>query len=129
MFHLKRYVLGVTALWITEPEKYTHLRKDVKVKRNTPLERDIESKVCEYAKSKGVLVYKFTSPARAAVPDRMFVRPDGVIFFIEFKRGGQKPTQAQDREHNRLRGHKVNVFVVDNVDSGKMVIDMMVGSC
>ncbi len=90
------------------------------------LEKQIEVKVCDYAKSKGVLVYKFTSPARAAVPDRMFVRPDGVIFFIEFKRGGQKPTEAQEREHHRLLGHKVNVFIVDNVDSGKMVIDMMV---
>ena len=90
------------------------------------LEKQIEAKVCDYAKTKNVLVYKFTSPARAAVPDRMFVRPDGVIFFIEFKRGGQKPTDAQEREHNRLRDHKVNVFVVDNVDSGKLVIDMMV---
>ena len=90
------------------------------------LEKQIEAKVCDYAKELGLGVYKFTSPARAAVPDRMFVRPDGVIFFIEFKRGGQKPTDAQEREHNRLRGHKVNVFVVDNVDSGKLVIDMMV---
>ena len=93
------------------------------------LEKQIEAKVCDYAKTKKVLVYKFTSPARAAVPDRMFVRPDGVIFFIEFKRGGQKPTDAQEREHNRLRQHKVNVFVVDNVDSGKMVIDTMVAGC
>ncbi len=93
------------------------------------LEKDIEKKVCDYAKSKGVMAYKFTSPARAAVPDRLFIGPDGVIFFIEFKRGGQKPTEAQEREHNRLRGHKVNVFVVDNVDSGKMVIDMMVAGC
>lgn len=93
------------------------------------LEKQIESKVCEYAKTKNVLVYKFTSPARAAVPDRMFVRPDGVIFFIEFKRGGQKPTDAQEREHDRLRRHKVNVFVVDNIDDGKMVIDMMVAGC
>ena len=93
------------------------------------LEKQIEAKVCDYAKTKNVLVYKFTSPARAAVPDRMFVRPDGVIFFIEFKRGGQKPTDAQEREHNRLRGHKVNVFVVDNVGSGKVVIDMMVAGC
>jgi len=90
------------------------------------LEKDIEKKVCDYAKTKNVLAYKFTSPARAAVPDRMFVRPDGVIFFIEFKRGGQKPTDAQEREHNRLRSHKVNVFVVDNVDAGKLVIDVMV---
>ena len=35
------------------------------------LEKQIEAKVCEYAKTKGVLVYKFTSPARAAVPDRL----------------------------------------------------------
>jgi hypothetical protein len=90
------------------------------------LEKQIEAKVCDYAKFKGVLAYKFTSPARAAVPDRMFVRPDGLIFFIEFKRGGQKPTEAQEREHDRLRRHMVNVFVVDNVDSVKMVIDMMV---
>ena len=90
------------------------------------LEKQIEAKVCDYAKERGLLVYKFTSPARAAVPDRMFVLPSGKIFFCEFKRGGQKPTAAQEREHNRLRGHKVNVFVVDNVDSGKMVIDMMV---
>ncbi len=93
------------------------------------LEKQIEANVCEYARDKNVLAYKFTSPARAAVPDRMFVRPDGVIFFIEFKRGGQKPTDAQEREHDRLRRHKVNVFVVDNIDSGKMVIDMMVAGC
>jgi hypothetical protein len=90
------------------------------------LEKQIETKVCDYAKTKNLLVYKFTSPARAAVPDRMFVRPNGVIFFIEFKRGGQKPTDSQEREHDRLRRHNVNVFVVDNVDSGKMVIDAMV---
>jgi hypothetical protein len=93
------------------------------------LEKQIEAKVCDYAKTQNVLIYKFTSPSRMAVPDRMFVRPDGVIFFIEFKRAGQKPTPAQDREHNRLRGHKVNVFVVDNVENGMMVIDMMVGPC
>jgi hypothetical protein len=93
------------------------------------LEKQIEAKVCDYAKTKNVLVYKFTSPARAAVPDRLFIAPDGEIFFIEFKREGQKPTQAQEREHHRLRQHKVNVFVVDNIDAGKLVIDAMVMGC
>ena len=59
------------------------------------LEKQIEAKVCDYAKSKGVLAYKFTSPARAAVPDRMFISPDGRVWFCEFKREGQKPTAAQ----------------------------------
>jgi hypothetical protein len=90
------------------------------------LEKQIEAKVCEYAKTKNVLVYKFTSPARAAVPDRMFIRPDGRIWFVEFKREGAKPTEAQEREHHRLRQHKVNVFVIDNVEEGKTMIEFMV---
>ena len=90
------------------------------------LEKEIEAKVCDYAKTKNVLVYKFTSPNRMAVPDRLFIRSDGRIWFCEFKREGQKPTPAQDREHNRLRQHKVSVFVVDNVEDGKAMVDMMV---
>ena len=93
------------------------------------LEKQIEAKVCEYAKTKNVLVYKFTSPARAAVPDRMFIRSDGRIWFVEFKREGAKPTDAQEREHHRLRQHKVNVFVIDNVQEGKTMIDFMVMGC
>lgn len=90
------------------------------------LEKQIEAKVCDYAKTKGMMVYKFTSPARAAVPDRMFIK-NGRVFFIEFKRGGQKATEAQEREHHRLRQQAINVFVVDNVDAGKECIDTMCG--
>jgi hypothetical protein len=90
----------------------------------TVLEKQIEAKVCDYAKERGMLVYKFTSPARMAVPDRMFIY-NGRMFFIEFKRGGQKPTAAQDREHERLRQQKINVFVIDDVDKGKWVIETM----
>ena len=91
------------------------------------LEKEIERKVCDYAKSKGVLAYKFTSPARHAVPDRLFIAPDGKVWFCEFKREGQKPTVAQEREHQRLRQQKVNVFVIDNVLEGMMMVDQMVG--
>jgi len=90
------------------------------------LEKEIEAKVCDYAKTKNVLVYKFTSPNRMAVPDRLFIRPDGRVWFCEFKREKQKPTPAQDREHHRLRQHKVSVFVIDNVPDGKAMVDMMV---
>ena len=96
---------------------------------NKPLEKDIESKVCEYARGKGVLAYKFTSPARAAVPDRLFIAPDGRMWFCEFKREGQKATVAQEREHLKLRQSKVSVFVVDNVPEGKTMIDLMVMGC
>lgn len=93
------------------------------------LERDIEKRVCDYAKSKGLLVYKFTSPNRAAVPDRMFVHPTGYVCFIEFKREGAKPTAPQEREHARLRGHKVRVYVVDTVCKGMQAIDNIIAKC
>ena len=89
------------------------------------LEKQIEAKVCDYARSKGWLAYKFTSPARAAVPDRLMISPSGKCVFIEFKRAGEKPTPAQAREHDRLRDQKVAVFVIDNVEDGKTLIDVM----
>jgi len=89
------------------------------------LEKQIESKVCEYAKSRGWLTYKFTSPSRAAVPDRLLISPSGEVVFVEFKREGQKPTPAQEREHQRLREQNVPVFVVDNVADGKAIVDVM----
>jgi hypothetical protein len=90
------------------------------------LERDIEKKVCDYAKDHGCLAYKFTSPSRAAVPDRLFIGPTGHMWFVEFKREGQKPTPAQEREHHRLREKLVEVWVIDSVESGKEMVDGMV---
>lgn len=91
------------------------------------LEKQIEKAVCDYAKSLGILTYKFTSPSRAAVPDRLFIAPDGKVMFIEFKREGQKPTPAQAREHNRLWAQGCEVFVVDSAVFGKLVVDRMLG--
>ncbi len=88
------------------------------------LEKEIEKRVCEYAQSKGWLTYKFTSPARHAVPDRMFIAPGGRVIFVEFKREGQKPTVPQEREHARLRAQGVAVYVVDNVEAGKVMVDL-----
>ena len=93
------------------------------------LEKHIEAKVCEHARQRGLLVYKFTSPARAAVPDRLFVLPGGRVFFVEFKRKGERPTAPQTREHARLQAHGVSVFVIDNVADGQALIDVMVMGC
>lgn len=95
------------------------------MKNPDPLEKDIESKVVAFAKSLGMLVYKFTSPSRRSVPDRMFITERGVVFFIEFKRKGHKPTPSQEVEIAKIRSTEVSVFVVDNVGDGKNSISMM----
>lgn len=91
------------------------------------LEKPIEKAVCEYAKEQGLLVYKFTSPERRAVPDRMFITPSGKVFFIEFKATGKEATPQQEREHKRLKEYHVWVYVVDNIEQGKLIIDLMLG--
>ena len=93
------------------------------------LEKQIEEKVGTYAKEQGFLVYKFTSPQRAAVPDRLYINPRGFMFFVEFKREGMKPTPAQQREHERLRDQGVMVYVIDNVVMGKFMVDKMRLKC
>lgn len=94
-----------------------------------PLEKDIEKKVCDYAKTLGVLTYKFTSPNKRSVPDRLFIMPNGRgVFMIEFKRKGQKPTPAQEVEIEKIRSQGVTVFMVDGVDLGKAIVEgMMIG--
>jgi len=90
------------------------------------LEKQIEKKVCDHARSLGFLVYKFTSPQRAAVPDRLLISPNGFVFFIEFKACGKRPTPAQVREHVRLKTNKAIIHVIDNVDAGNQLIESYV---
>ena len=94
---------------------------------NDPLEKVIEARVCRYAKNQGMMTYKFTSPNRASVPDRLLITAAGTVFFIEFKRLGKKPTPAQAREIQRIRDSHVNVFIVDSILAGRLVIDIMKG--
>ena len=82
----------------------------------------IEKKVSDYATSKGWLVYKFSSPNTRAVPDKIFMR-DGVVFFIEFKAPGKLPTKLQYANHNRITAHGVSVFVIDDIEDGKNIIN------
>jgi len=98
------------------------------------LEKEIESRVCVSAKKKGIVPYKFTSPSRAAVPDRLLLSkiPNFLVpviaryvRFIEFKRGGCKPTVPQQREHQRLRDLGFMVDVIDNVGDGENILMIM----
>jgi hypothetical protein len=94
------------------------------MKNPGPLESVIEKKVCDYAKSLGCLVYKFTSPSRRSVPDRMFIAPGNHVWFIEFKRLGLKPTPGQEVEIAKIRGKGGIVWVVDEVEQGKRIVNL-----
>jgi len=76
-------------------------------------ERDVEAYLVAETKRRGGIAYKFTSPQRRSVPDRLVLLPGGDAFFVETKAPGKKPTEAQVREHERLRDLGFRVYVMD----------------
>ena len=87
------------------------------------LERDIEGYLVRRVKDLGGVAYKFTSPSRRGVPDRLCVFPDGISVFIECKAPKKKPTVLQTHEIERLRNLGQQVFVVDSKESIDEIVD------
>ena len=77
----------------------------------------IEAHFAKRMRDIGGEAYKFTSPQRRSVPDRLVLLPGGRVFFAELKATGAKPTEAQTREHERLRALGFAVLVIDNKDT------------
>jgi len=87
------------------------------------LESRIQSSVVRYAKSKGYIARKFSSQYDVGNPDYIFITPNGIVLFIEFKGSGKKPTQKQELIINLLINQGCLVFVIDNIEDGKRLID------
>lgn len=77
-------------------------------------ESEIENHLVETIKKRGGIAYKFSSPNRVSVPDRIIVLPGGVIYFVECKASGKQPTAAQEREHKRLRDLGFKVYSINS---------------
>lgn len=86
-------------------------------------EKDVEAYLRKNVKNRGGVAYKFTSPARASVPDRIIVMPGGRIYFAEVKTTKGRLTKGQQQEIDRLRSLGQIVFVL----YGRKDIDVLLG--
>lgn len=77
-------------------------------------ESAIEKHLVNEVKKAGGIAYKFVSPGRKAVPDRLVLLPGGCLIFVECKAPGEKPRADQIREHEKLRALGFNVAVLDS---------------
>ena len=59
------------------------------------------------------------------MPDRLFIAPNGTVFFIEFKAPNGELSELQKLEHIRIESLGPVVFVLDSVEGGKFTIDMI----
>ena len=87
-------------------------------------ESEVEKKSGDYVRKRGGIPYKFVSPERCNVPDRMNALPGGVTVFIEYKATGKTPSKGQYREMKRLKDRGHIVYWTDSIEVSNFLIDL-----
>lgn len=77
-------------------------------------EKEIEKLLREKVRARGGCAYKFVSPGRNGVPDRLVVLPGGKMGFVELKAPGKKSRAEQSYQQRKLEELGCYVAVVDN---------------
>lgn len=86
-------------------------------------EKSIETAFARWVTGlKDWVAWKFSPDGTNGLPDRIILGPNAVIFFIEFKRPGEKPTRLQAYIHKLLRDLGFDVYVCDNVAEAKKIL-------
>ena len=88
-----------------------------------------EAKVETYLRDQiaaiGGTAYKFSSPARRKVPDRICVMPTGLVMFVECKSADGELSKGQAKELQRLIDMSQPTFVVQS----QADVDELVKEC
>lgn len=84
-------------------------------------ERDVERYLIKECEKRGWLCWKFVSPGRRGVPDRIVIRP-GSVAFVEVKRKGGRVSPLQIRRIEEL----IRLLIPARVVETKEDIDEMI---
>lgn len=82
---------------------------------DTLTEQIIERELRRSIENARGVAYKFVSPGRSGVPDRIVILPGRVPIFVELKRAGGKTRIRQEKEIERLRRLGQDVRVVAGI--------------
>ena len=88
------------------------------------IEKLIEAEGTKYAEARGWLVYKWSSPGKSGILDRLYFK-NGVAFALEFKTTGKKATPKQRAEAERLQAAGIPCRCCDTVAATRSFIDDM----
>lgn len=100
-----------------------------------PLESALEREITAYAEKRGWFVFKFTSPGKRHVQDRLFIRQKDLfgdtivgitseqvtreVLFGEIKREGEEERPAQAVRRRQMERHGAVCRVWDNLEAAK----------
>lgn len=78
-------------------------------------EKLLEKKLKETIESRtGGLCVKLLSQNIKGLPDRLCLLPEGIMFFVEVKTTGKKPTRIQQIIHTQLQRLGYRVYILDS---------------
>ena len=84
-------------------------------------ERTVEQALKRSVEKAGGCCYKFTSPSRAGVPDRIVVLR-GRVVFVELKATGEKPRVLQKAVAKTIRKAGGRVYCLSSVEQVKSFV-------
>lgn len=79
-------------------------------------ERDVEARLVRGVRKLGGRCWKWVSPGRNGVPDRIVLLPYGVVAFVELKDDEGVVSKMQDLTIREIRGLGHEAFVVRGAD-------------
>lgn len=92
--------------------------------RRNPLESSIEDHLEKECRNHGIFIVKNTG--RNGIPDRLLIY-DGLHWFLELKRPGERPTELQESVARMLRGHGSTTLCADTRRRVDAVVAAMLG--
>lgn len=90
--------------------------------RKNPLESSIEDHLEKRCREENIFLTKNTG--RNGLPDRLLIY-DGIHWFLELKRPGERPTDLQEAVAKSLRSHGSTTLCADTKDRVDLVIDAL----
>lgn len=91
-------------------------------KKQGMLESKIEAWLNDQIKKLGGKSYKFISPGNPGVPDRIYLLPNGRIYFVELKRIIGKLSNVQVWQRDQFREMGVEIRVIYGMEQAKEFI-------
>lgn len=85
-------------------------------------EAQIERWLNEKVKDLGGLSFKFTSPDNPGVPDRIYIFPEGTVYFVELKTEIGRLANIQKWQGSRLSDAGCNYRVIKGMEQARAFI-------
>lgn len=91
-------------------------------KNHGVLESKIEVWLNDQVKKIGGKSYKFVSPGNPGVPDRIYLLPNGKVYFVELKRILGKLSGVQVWQREQFQEMGINIRVIYGMEQAKELI-------